>query len=83
MLFSNEGVGVAFRIPTFGNHKILRAESPASEVGSSKVLQFWVPEHSRGYLGGCKPQSSQENAVPIIIPQTWLSKDELSPNETN
>lgn len=40
MLFANEGVGVAFRIPAFGNHKILRAESPASEARSSKVLKF-------------------------------------------
>ena len=68
-LFANWG-GVGVRIPAFGNHKIFRAESPASEVGSPKVLEFWVPEHSRGYLGGCKPQPSQENAVPIIISQT-------------
>ena len=74
---------MAFRIPAFGNHKILRVESPASEARSSKVLKFWVPEHSRGYLGGCKPQPSQENAVPISISQTWLSKDKLSPKKTN
>ena len=76
-------LGWGFPIPTFGSHKIPRAEFPGSEAGSPKVLDFWGLEHSRGYLGGCKPQPSQENAIPIIISQTWLSKGELSPKKIN